>query len=279
MPAADIEAPGRVRLIEAGAGPPVVLIHGALTTLDDWRLGPLEVLAARFRTIALDRPGHGGSPRPRFEAAPERQAGRLREALGELGVERPVVVGHSFGGLVALAWAAAWAEEIAGLVLLSPMAFREFRPAEHLVLGPRSYPFFGPALSEAANATVDPPMLPRMQDLMFSPQAVPDRWRREFPHDLALAGMVADAEDSAVLLPGSPFSLIDHAAVTCPTRVLYGSADRVVDPNRHAVPLAARLPHASTRRLEGLGHMLHHFAPDAVVEAVDDVLASGRPRL
>ncbi len=265
-------ADGRsLRVLEAGEGPPLVLIHGAASAAEDMALGPMPALAGRYRVLAVDRPGHGLSRRARFEAGPRRQAELIREGLAQLGVERPLVLGHSAGGWVALAWAAAWPDEVAGLVLVGPIVYPELRPLEHTLLAPRATPLAGPMLSEAATDTVDPALLKVMQKAMFSPQPVPERWEEHFPDDLVLDAMTANGEDAGALL--SPFSLIDFSRITAPVEILYGVMDRVVDPRKHAIPLSAQLKHARLTRLPELGHMAHHFAIDEVVAAVDRLAA------
>jgi pimeloyl-ACP methyl ester carboxylesterase len=267
-----LELPGdrSLRVLEAGPaeGAPLVLLHGAVSTADDMALGPMAPLAERWRVLAVDRPGHGLSRRARFEGAPQRQAALIREGLTQLGVERPLVLGHSAGGWVALAWAALWPAEVAGLVLVGPMAYPEIRPIEHGLFAPRAMPVVGPMLSEAANTSVDPAMLKTVQKAMFAPQPVPERWEG-FPDDLVLGAMTENGEDAAALL--SPAALIDYRAITAPVEILYGTLDRVVDPRRHAIPLAAQLRSCRTTRLPGLGHMAHQFAIDEVVAAVGRV--------
>jgi len=104
-----------------GAEPAVVLIHGASGNMEDMRLALGERLAATHRVILIDRPGHGWSSRPADDsyASPARQAGLVTEALKGLGVRRAILVGHSWGGAFATAYALAYPERTAGLVLLS----------------------------------------------------------------------------------------------------------------------------------------------------------------
>jgi len=266
-----LQGPRTLRVFEAGQGAPVVMIHGAVATADDMVLSPLfAALAQRFRVIAVDRPGHGLSRRERLEAAPQRQAALIREGLSQLGgAERPVLLGHSFGGLVALAWAAAWPDGVAGLVLVGPIVRPEFRFMEHALFAPRATPLAGPWASELAQRTTDPAMLAVVERAMFAPQPIPERRAREFPHGLVLESLVANGEDAAALL--SPAGVIDLTRVRTPTAMLYGGEDRVVDPRRHAIPASAALPHASVQRLPGLGHMAHHFAVEEITAAVEQI--------
>ena len=81
----------------AGEGPPLVLLNGNGTMVHDWIIsGLVDRLARRYRVIAIDRPGYGYSERPRGQLWTARaQADLLRRTLARLGVERPIVLGHS----------------------------------------------------------------------------------------------------------------------------------------------------------------------------------------
>jgi len=98
----------RLHYVERGEGPPLLMLHGLGSMVEELALSPLfELAAARYRVIAVDRPGYGYSSRPRGRWwGPQAQAALFHRLLGELGIERPVLLGHSFGALVALALAA-----------------------------------------------------------------------------------------------------------------------------------------------------------------------------
>ena len=125
-----IEVDGvRLHYSDRGTGRPIVMIHGNLVTGDDYNTsGVAERLLGTCRVILFDRPGYGYSGRPRWRPwGPVGQAELLHKALRELGVERPVLVGHSWGSLVALAYAIRHRSDTAGLVLLSGYYFPTFR--------------------------------------------------------------------------------------------------------------------------------------------------------
>src|SRR5713226_5364588 len=97
---------------------PIVLIHGAGCNLQDMRLALGERLAARHRVILIDRAGLGWSTRKsRRGSSPADQAAMLRDVLDRLEVERAIVVGHSWGGALALSFALDHPHRVAGLVL------------------------------------------------------------------------------------------------------------------------------------------------------------------
>lgn len=101
----------------AGDGRPIVLLHGVASNAKIWLLvAPL--LAPRFRVFALDQRGHGRSDKPDTGYGFPTVAGDLLAFVDALGLERPVVVGHSWGGNVALEFAARHPGRAAGLVLV-----------------------------------------------------------------------------------------------------------------------------------------------------------------
>lgn len=115
---------GRVAWREAGAGPPLVLLHGIGAGALSWA-GQLEGLAGTHRVIAWDAPGYGSStPLPPPQPLALDYARALGEWLGEIGVTELVLVGHSLGALMAAAWAAradeSGSKRLRSLVLASP---------------------------------------------------------------------------------------------------------------------------------------------------------------
>src|SRR4051794_18847299 len=121
-PGRFVEVDGlRVHYIARGKGRPVVLIHGNGTMAEDFVIcGLVDQLAKRYRVIAIDRPGFGHTERPRHRIwTASAQARLVRRVLERLNVERPVIVGHSWGNIVSLALATQAPDELQGLLLLS----------------------------------------------------------------------------------------------------------------------------------------------------------------
>src|SRR6059058_3242897 len=106
-----------------GAGRPVVLIHGNPGSCQDWSRLYVPI-SSQYQAIAFDRPGHGHSQRPNHrDITVEVQAEMLHEALNKLAIDRPLLVGHSWGAALALAYALQFGEAISGAVLLAPAAY------------------------------------------------------------------------------------------------------------------------------------------------------------
>jgi pimeloyl-ACP methyl ester carboxylesterase len=138
----------RVHYLDDGpkdaAASPVVMLHGNGVTAQDFvATGLVASLARERRVIVFDRPGFGYSDRPRNTIwTPYAQAKLIGGALKKLDVDRPIVVGHSWGTLVALAVALEMPRDVAGLVLLSGYYFPTVRADVPLSVGP-AIPLFG----------------------------------------------------------------------------------------------------------------------------------------
>ena len=130
MPARAVSIPYLVRTALASRNyapfkrlnaPAIVLLHGAGCNLEDMRLALAERLAARHRVILLDRPSLGWSERRSSDgSSPAYQAAMLSAILDRLGVDRVILVGHSWGVLLALTFALDYPHRVAGLVVIAP---------------------------------------------------------------------------------------------------------------------------------------------------------------
>ena len=107
----------RIRYVSLGRGKPLLLLHGWGTSLDTFG-AMIEDLKRQFRITAFDFPGHGGSDMPPVTWAVDAFVGLTLGVMAELGIERASVLGHSFGGRVAIKLAAAYPEMVDRLVLV-----------------------------------------------------------------------------------------------------------------------------------------------------------------
>lgn len=270
----DVSGGRTIAYAETGTGPDLVAIHGTLMTLEDPWLGPVPALARHFRVVAVDRPGHGLSARARWgDASAWRQAELIHAAVQALGLRRPVILGHSFGGAVALAYGLRFPDAVAGVVALAPVCFPELR-LEQMLFGPRAMPG-GEALSETLGKVSDPALLPLLWNTMFLPQTMPEAFAAAFPFGLAgrPSQILAEGEDALALWPGLARSAAAYPSCRVPVRILCGDADLVVNTLAQGALAAQVIPGARFERLPGIGHMLHHFRIDAVVEAARALVA------
>ena len=262
----------------SGAGPDIVLVHGGLATHQDWLCGPFQRIAQLGRTLAIDRPGHGNSRRPRLDLEIHQQADLVLEGLEMQGVRQAVLVAHSFGTRLALALAERHPHLIAHLILVAPAAFREFRPLEHSLILPRATPVLGPAFSTSVPPLFDRAWIEAVHQLMFAPRVPPPEWRAHYPWDLILdrERMTAEGEDFGELHPLSMLPDIKHRRVTVPTTIISGMADLIVDPRSQAERLTDLID-ARFVPVAGEGHMVHHSRPDLLLEIIAGTLANVAP--
>jgi pimeloyl-ACP methyl ester carboxylesterase len=263
----------RLHYSDQGDGPAVVLLHGNGMMLQDYEVSGVTGLAARnHRVIAFDRPGFGYSDRPRTTAwTPEAQAQIIRKALKQIGVERAVVVGHSWGTLVALAMALNDPEAVAGLVLLSGYYF----PTPRSDVIPLSVPAI-PVVGDVAAQTVTPLIAaitgPAALKASFAPAPVSEKFAA-FPAAMSLrpSQVRAAAADTALMIPGAAALSPRYGNLHLPVIIMAGEGDKLVYPAHHAMPLAEIIPGAELRIVPGEGHFLHYGVPEQVAAAIDDV--------
>ena len=114
-------------------------------------------------------------------------------------------------------------------------------------------------------------LLPRIIRRLFEPAPVPERFDRLFPKELMVRPIQlrASAEDAALMTP-SVMELEQHYRdLKLPVVILAGADDQVVDVGRQSQRLHKTLPQSEFTSLPGLGHMVHHLAPDQVIKAID----------
>jgi pimeloyl-ACP methyl ester carboxylesterase len=268
----------RLHYIEKGqGGPPVVLIHGNVVTAEDFALsGVLDRVAAQgHRVIAFDRPGYGYSDRPHgtlWTAAA--QADLLRHAIEQLGIERPIVAGHSWGTLVALALALNHPKAVSGLVLLSGYYYRTLR-ADVPLVSITAIPVLGDLLRYTLAPLLGAALLPLNFKVMFGPRRIPERFRHEFPHGMPVrpAQIRAETQDAATMVPAVMMMRGRFAELRMPVIIIAGARDRVVDVGRHAERLYGEIPHSVLHLIPDAGHMVHHAVPDQVADAIEEAVA------
>ncbi|MGG7568295.1 alpha/beta fold hydrolase [Rhodovulum sp. DZ06] len=260
--------------------PPAVLLHGATGNLRDFSFDLLDrVAAAGFRAVAFDRPGLGYSDRPAPEAEPWRpatQARILRAAAAKLGLaENAVVIGHSWGASVAMAWALQAPEATRGVVTIGG-ATMPWDKSEGL-LDPILESAPATALKGAlARAMIGLDGGEEVAERIFKPQAAPEGYIAHVGGPLILrpASFRANSQDIDRLHGALAEQAQGYAALDVPVRALHGAEDEITWPSIHATGMAALLPRGEARIVDGIGHMLHHARPDLVMDALAEVTAA-----
>jgi pimeloyl-ACP methyl ester carboxylesterase len=265
----------RLHYIERGRGPAIVLLHGNGTMARDFVLsGVFHLLCKDHRVIAFDRPGFGFSDRPRGRIwTPDAQAALLQKALRRLDVQRAVVVGHSWGTLVAVALALRDQAHTAGLVLLSGYYFPSGRADVALMSWP-AVPLLGDILRYTISPLVGRVMAPAAHRKMFAPSPVTERFAGEFPVELEVrpSQIRASAGEAALMIPSAAALAKHHSELSLPVAIMAGLGDKIVDCDSQAGRLGAELPRSTLTKVPGAGHMIHHIVPEQVAAVIRDLV-------
>lgn len=254
-----------------GSGPDLVLLHGASGSSRDFTFDLAGRLAERYRVVSFDRPGLGWTDDiGAGNADPLAQADILRAAATQLGLQDPIVLGHSYGGAVAMAWALRAPDEPAAIVLLAGATYPW--PGD---LGPW-YPFITSGFGEAAIVPLISAYAPESRvdsaiaDI-FAPNPVPQGYDAYIGAGLSLRrdSFTANAEQVDRLKPYLQKMAPNYPQLTMPIEIVHGAADTTVGLDYHSNRMVADMSNAHLTVLPDVGHMPHHAAPEAVVAAID----------
>jgi pimeloyl-ACP methyl ester carboxylesterase len=265
-----VDVPGaRLHVREFGASDPdapaILLVHGLAGQLEHYTFGVTGRLPGRYRIVAVDRPGSGFSTRaPGTPADLATQAAILAALIEQLHLERPLVVGHSLGGALALALALDHPRHVGALALIAPLThMQEQVPPvfEGLtILSPLWRNIVAWTLAIPASIRNGPAAL----EQVFGPEPV--------PHDFATRGggllslrpgaFLAASDDLRSLPDCLPAQQARYGELEIPVTILYGKDDRILDPHAHGQALADKVRGARLELIEG-GHMLPVTNPEA----------------
>jgi pimeloyl-ACP methyl ester carboxylesterase len=265
----------RLHYIERGEGPVLVLLHGnGVAALDFEHSGIMDRAAERYRVIAFDRPGFGYSERPRTTIwTPQAQARLLHHALQEIGVDSAIVLGHSWGTMVALSMALEVPDFVRGLVLLSGYYYPSLRADVPLGSGP-AIPLIGDLMRYTVSPLVTRMLWRPLTKKVFAPMPVAESFRR-MPPWLALRPkqLRASAAETALMIPAAMSLAKRYPELKVPAVLIAGTRDQIVDFGHNSERLSERIPDSELRLQPGVGHMTHYAHPEQVMEAIDAIAA------
>jgi pimeloyl-ACP methyl ester carboxylesterase len=264
----------RLHYLAAGAGPPVLLLHGWPTSSFLWR-NVMPRLAAHRRAIALDLPGFGRSDKPldrTYDFAFYRRA--IDGFLAALGIERLGLVVHDMGGPIGLSWASQNPERVERLALLNTLVYPELSFAARAFLLACRIPVLRSALTSRQG----------LKGALYVGVTDPGRLRGD-----AVAGLcepfTTPAAREALRRTGADLDPRELAAVArwlptlrAPVRVVYGTRDRILPDIRDTVRRLQRdVPSAEITALEDCGHFLQEERPEELGELLAAFFRDPRP--
>lgn len=262
----EIYQPQTAAYRRQGQGLPIVLLHGFLGDSANWQgvmaelatasqqntIGPVDV-------IALDLLGFGASGKPPVKYTVPQEVAFLRAVLGQLGLERCILVGHSFGGWVAAAYAIAYPEQVQALCLVAPAGIRDDEFCGR-------YNWMRPVLWRTPIVDLGLWLLrPLAQLLGHSKTLATVSWaRRELNRQPAARSFLVDR-----LRPEDAIDTVENQinAIQAPTLVLAAELDETI-PRWHCETYAERITNAQLTIISGAEHGLPQQHPRAIVRSL-----------
>ncbi|MBA3449080.1 MAG: alpha/beta hydrolase [Pseudaminobacter sp.] len=257
----------RLHYVEAGEGRPILFVHGLGGQLHHFRHPLFKTFGPGYRLIAVDRPGSGYSVRAAGATGrlPE-QARVMARFIETLGLEKPLVVGHSLGGAVALALALDHPELISGIALLAPLThIYEAVPPQFSSLYIRS-PLRRRLIAHTIAVPTSLKYAPQTLDFVFGPQKVPDDYIVE-------GGGFAGLRPSHIYATATDVTAVEHdlrriqeryGEIKIPAGLMFGASDGVLDHKMHGLSMRNKIAGLDLEIVEGMGHMPQYAETEKV---------------
>src|SRR4051794_18140469 len=265
--------------VKTGSGPALLLLHGLGCTHRTW-LPVLDSLARRYTVIAPDLLGHGESDKPRADYSVGGFANGMRDLLTVLGVDRATVVGHSFGGGVAMQFAYQFPERTERLVLVGSGGLGpEVSPAIKAITSTGFYQVMGaltlPGVRHVGSAGLKALSRTGLKEFRDFDEVAEiyesfrDPWARAAIRHVVRA--VVDWQGQIV-------TMADRAYLTdaMPMCVIWGEQDRVI-PVSHAARAAELAPKARLEIMPNAGHFPHKDHPERFAKILHDFVRTTSP--
>jgi pimeloyl-ACP methyl ester carboxylesterase len=275
-------AGARLHVVELGparaSGLPIVLVHGASSSLRTMRNPLGDRLAKDHRVILIDRPGHGWSTRDNVaDSTPAIQARMIDEALGKLGIARAIFVGHSWAGSLMPAMALDHPSRVAAIVMLSPVAY-PWTGGVGRFNKVASIPVIGPLLAYTITVPLGTFLVDSGTRYVFAPQAMPDDYIDATAVRMVLRPHVIlnNARDLTTLKAEMARQSPRYAAIKIPVTIVTGDADKTVSTDIHSRPFAAAVPQTRLVVLPNGGHMPQVYAADTIISEIGAIAATAQ---
>lgn len=269
----------RRAFVKTGSGPALLLLHGLACDHTTWH-SVIESLAKRYTVIAPDLLGHGASAKPRADYSVGGYANGMRDLLSSLGIERATVVGHSFGGGVAMQFAYQFPERCERLILVSSGGLGpEVTPAIRAITTPGFHQAMGvltlPVIRHVGTATMRAMAATGKRSLRDLREAADIYDSFKDPRTRAAIRHVVRA---VVDWKGQIVTMADRAYLTeaMPMCVIWGRNDQII-PVQHAANAAALAPTARVEVIPNAAHFPHKDHPQRFVRIVNDFIRTTEP--
>ena len=258
----------RVRYVESGSGPAVVMIHGNAGSIEDFEFGAIETLSSNYHVMAVERPGHGKSDRPNGKTDVEYQARLLHQVLSSLSVARPVLVGHSWGAALALSYALQYPTEVSALILVAPAAYPDAGEGR-LLQAINKPPVIGDVPLLLGRSFLGRHILKGILRRAFSPQPLPEKYFGLVASSwLGRKQLKAYLDDESSLNASLRKLSKRYSEISIPVVILTGDQDQIVSPRENAYRLKDSITNSELIELKDTGHEIPQTHPESINTAL-----------
>jgi len=258
----------RIHYLDRGHGPTIILIHGLTGQLRNFTHSLVDLLTDELRVIAIDRPGSGYSKRAAGGSAGLIAQGDLIAKFSHaMGFERPLVVGHSLGGAIALAMALDHPECVGALALIAPLTV----PQEDVPTPFRALVIESSWRRKFVAWTIAiPAAIRRGQEtlaIVFGPEKPPKDFATKGGGLLGLRpkNFIGASEDLIGVATDLPGMAERYSSLTVPIAILFGTDDGILNYESNGATMQKKIPSVTLQLMPG-GHMLPVTAPKETAE-------------
>jgi pimeloyl-ACP methyl ester carboxylesterase len=269
----------RLAYLEAGEGPPLLLIHGIAEAAWAWEV-IIPKLASQHRVIAPDLLGHGRSSKPRGDYSLGNHASLMRDLMISLDIERATLVGHSLGGGITMQFAYQHPERCERMILVASGGLGQDVTFVLRSLGLPGADLVAPLVLSTTTRDL----------ILGAARWLGDRGLKASPGQKAMwrsyAGLSEPATRAAFIATvravidqrGQRVSALErlYLARNMPTMLLWGQNDRII-PVSHAHKAHEAMPGSRLEIVDGAGHFVQIEKPERVAELILDFLATTTP--
>ncbi len=258
----------RVHYLRKGKGPSLVLIHGAYGSMRDFTHSIFEPLTHEFDVTVFDRPGLGFSQRIKKNSSLEGQVTLIKALIEELGLQQPLLVGHSLGAGLGLAYAVKYPGGLSGIVSIGGYAVPPELPLDPIYTVP-GIPVLGPFIVDTFLGPIGTFAAKSVAEGVFYPELIPKNFL-EMSSALALRAesFKDNARDVRELIPFLTPLMARYQEIKVPVTLVTGDSDLVALPERHAVFLKKSISNSELIMLPKTGHQPCFTRTDEIVTII-----------
>lgn len=234
----------------AGEGPALFILPGWLSFSEKWKEIQEGLAQQGYSVVVPDLPGFGESSAPQSVWGVEEYAEFLWEFANKLGIEKFFLAGHSFGGQVAIQFAALYPEKLHGLILLAAAGVRRNLGPKERVLR-----FFAKPLNAALSLIPSEQLQDAIRGVLYRLVGKGDYAKTKGIMKKVMAKVIR--QDLTMLFP----------RIIPRTLIIWGDQDKTT-PLEDGLLMKEHIPDSSLKILPGIGHRIRHEAPEKLSETI-----------